>query len=229
VKGVLHPFSLAALAFCFLSSCEREESAKPVASSAPASPYHDIPGATHVGHESCKTCHEAEFQDWLLSDHHKAMNPATEEFVLGDFNDATFEHFGQVFRFFRKDGGYWVNALDETGTARDMKIEYTFGHYPLQQYLIPFSGGRYQALQVCWDSRTKEEGGQRWYHLYPDEAVPPDDILHWTRRHFNWNYMCADCHSTNLDKSFDAGTWSNWLSHSRWRASSGATSAGSGV
>ena len=56
----------------------------------PASPYHDIPGATHVGHESCKTCHEAEFQDWLLSDHHKAMNPATEEFVLGDFNDATF-------------------------------------------------------------------------------------------------------------------------------------------
>jgi len=132
------------------------------------------------------------------------MNPATEEFVLGDFNNATFEHFGQVFRFFRKGAEYWVNALDETGVARDWKVAYTFGHYPLQQYLIPFPGGRYQALQVCWDSRPKEEGGQRWYHLYPDEPVPPDDVLHWTRRHFNWNYMCADCHSTHLDKGFDA-------------------------
>jgi tetratricopeptide (TPR) repeat protein len=134
------------------------------------------------------------------------MNPATEEFVLGDFNDAVFEHHGQVFRFFRKGSEYWVNALDENGVAKDMKVDYTFGHFPLQQYLIPFSGGRYQALQVCWDSRPKEQGGQRWYHLYPDEPVPPDDILHWTRRHFNWNYMCADCHSTNLDKGFDAGT-----------------------
>ncbi len=141
------------------------------------------------------------------------MNPATEEFVLGDFDDAIFEHYGQVFRFFRKGAEYWVNAPDEKGVARDMKIDYTFGHDPLQQYLIPFPGGRYQALQVCWDSRPKEEGGQRWYHLYPDEPVPPDDILHWTRRHFNWNYMCADCHSTNLQKSFDPGTDSY---HTTW-------------
>jgi len=196
--------SAALLAACALISCGRNgDGDAPVT---PRSPYHGIPSATHVGHESCKTCHEAEFREWLESDHHKAMNPATEEFVLGDFDDAVFEHFGQVFRFFRKDGGYWVNAPDESGVARDMKIDYTFGHHPLQQYLIPFPGGRYQALQVCWDSRPEEEGGQRWYHLYPDEPVPPDDVLHWTRRHFNWNYMCADCHSTNLDKGFDAET-----------------------
>jgi len=193
-----------ALAALFLPSCERGEG--DVQAPQVSSPYHAIPGATHVGHQACKTCHEPEYRDWLLSDHHKAMNPATEEFVLGDFNGVTFEHFGQVFRFFRRGEEYWVNAPDEGGTARDMKVEYTFGHYPLQQYLIPFSGGRYQALQVCWDSRPEAEGGQRWYHLYPDEAVPPDDILHWTRRHFNWNYMCADCHSTNLDKGFDAET-----------------------
>lgn len=188
-----------------LASCGRESASDPE-KSASSSPWHPVPGASHVGHESCKTCHEAQFQEWLLSDHHKAMNPATEEFVLGDFNNAVFDHHGQVFRFFRKGSEYWVNALDENGVAKDMKVDYTFGHFPLQQYLIPFPGGRYQALQVCWDSRPKEQGGQRWYHLYPDEPVPPDDILHWTRRHFNWNYMCADCHSTNLDKGFDDGT-----------------------
>lgn len=202
VKPPVLPSVLSAL---LLAACGREkEGTEPPASS--SSPYHFVPNATFVGHESCRSCHEAEFREWLESDHHRAMNPATEEFVLGDFDDAVFEHFGQVFRFFRRDGGYWVNAPDETGAARDMRIEYTFGHYPLQQYLIPFPGGRYQALQVCWDSRPAEEGGQRWYHLYPDEPVPPDDILHWTRRHFNWNYMCADCHSTNLDKGFDAET-----------------------
>ena len=44
--------------------------------------------------------------------------------------------------------------------------------------------------------------------------MPHDDILHWTRQHFNWNYMCADCHSTDLKKNFDVAsnsydtTWS---------------------
>ncbi len=170
------------------------------------SPYHDIPNAEFVGLENCKSCHEEQYEDWRLSDHHKAMNPATEEFVLGDFKDMEFEHFDQKFRFFRKGEEFWVNAADDEGVYRDMKVDYTFGHYPLQQYLIPFSGGRYQALQVCWDSRPEEEGGQKWYHLYPDEPIPSDDILHWSRRHFNWNYMCADCHSTNLAKNYDPET-----------------------
>jgi len=195
-----------------LTSCGPEEKNDTTATPV-SSPYHPNPQATFAGLESCKSCHQDQYGEWLQSDHHKAMNPATEEFVLGDFNNAEFDHFGQVFRFFRKGEEYWVNAPDETGERKDMKVAYTFGHRPLQQYLIPFPDGRYQALQVCWDTRPAEEGGQRWYHLYPDEPVPPEDILHWTRRYFNWNYMCADCHSTNLDKGFDAGTLSY---HTTW-------------
>ena len=144
------------------------------------SPWHDISGATYVGAKSCQSCHEAEFSDWIQSDHHRAMQAATVETVRGDFNDTSFEHFGHSWRFFRKGEEYWVNAEDEKGEPRDFKIEYTFGHEPLQQYLVPFPGGRYQALQVCWDTRPAEEGGQRWFHLYPEEEIPPDDILHWT-------------------------------------------------
>lgn len=195
------------LAAAILVSCgQQDKSTDPAAESAPDSPYHDIPGARYVGAQSCRACHEQAFEEWKQSDHHLAMNPATEEFVLGDFDDTEFEHYGQRFRFFRRDDEYWVNAPDDSGEVRDMKIAYTFGHEPLQQYLIAFPGGRYQALQACWDSRPEEEGGQRWFHLYPDEPVPPEDVLHWTRRHFNWNYMCADCHSTNLRKNFDSET-----------------------
>lgn len=193
---------LGVFALCF-TSCGPGGNEPETAETEEYSPYLSMPDATFVGAENCKACHEAEYAEWLLSDHHKAMNPATEEFVLGDFDDAEFDHFGQVFRFFRKGDEYWINAEDVDGERKDMKVDYTFGHYPLQQYLIPFPGGRYQALQVCWDSRPESEGGQRWYHLYPDEPIPTDDVLHWTRRHFNWNYMCADCHSTNLKKNFD--------------------------
>ncbi len=192
----------------FFTSCEKKtppdtDEKQPAVA---GSPYHLVKDAQYVGAQNCRACHEKEFGEWTQSDHHKAMEPANAETVLGDFSDVDFEHFKHRWHFFKKGNEFWVNAEDENGKRQDYKIDYTFGFYPLQQYLIPFPGGRYQALQVCWDSRPKEEGGQRWYHLYPDEEVPPADILHWTRRHFNWNFMCADCHSTNLRKNFDVAT-----------------------
>ncbi len=192
-----------AFGFVGLVSCEKAEETEPLAAAESYSPYHKIPEASYVGAKDCKGCHEKEFADWMQSDHHKAMLPATAENVLGDFSGVEFDHYGEKSRFYKKGEEFWVNTEGPEGEQVDYKIDYTFGHYPLQQYLIKFPGGRYQALQVCWDSRPKEEGGQRWYHLYPDEPIPSTDILHWTRRHFNWNYMCADCHSTDLQKNFD--------------------------
>ncbi len=83
-------------------------------------------------------------------------------------------------------------------------IKYTFGVDPLQQYLVEFPDGRLQALSIAWDSRPKEKGGQRWFHLYPDEHIRHDDVLHWTRLSQNWNFMCAECHSTGVRKNYDA-------------------------
>ncbi len=39
--------------------------------------------------------------------------------------------------------------------------------------------------------------------LYPNERITHDDELHWTRPAQNWNFMCADCHSTGLRKNYD--------------------------
>ena len=75
-----------------------------------------------------------------------------------------------------------------------------------QQYLVDIGAGRLQALSVVWDSRPAAAGGNRWFHLYPDEPIPAGDSLHWTGPQQNWNYMCAECHSTNLVKGYDAAT-----------------------
>jgi tetratricopeptide (TPR) repeat protein len=68
----------------------------------------------------------------------------------------------------------------------------------LQQYLVPFPGGRLQCLPIAWDVNKK-----KWYHLYPDTPIDPKDWLYWTNAGQNWNGMCAECHSTNLKKNYD--------------------------
>lgn len=173
------------------------------------------PAQNHSGSETCASCHPVEAARWRQSHHFHAMAPALPGNVLGDFDNATFDYFGNTSRFYRRDGQYYVETADETGQLQEFRIAYTFGWTPLQQYLVEMpDDGRLQALSITWDSRPATEGGQHWYHLYPDEEIRTDDPLHWTGAFQNWNSRCASCHSTALDKAYNpdedsyATTWS---------------------
>jgi Tfp pilus assembly protein PilF len=131
------------------------------------------------------------------------MAEPNDSTVLGNFNNAVFIQHGITSRFTKSKDGYFVRTEGEDGKMHEYRISYVFGYRPLQQYLIAFPGGKYQTLPLCWDARPKKAGGQRWFHIYGDERIPPNDILFWTRVTQNWNYMCAECHSTNLLKSYD--------------------------
>jgi predicted CXXCH cytochrome family protein len=159
--------------------------------------------AEYVGRENCTECHELQHELFMGSDHDEAMQPATEEYMLGDFEDASFTHHGITSRFYTKDDRYFVYTEGPEGVMEEYEIQYTFGVRPLQQYLIEFPGGRYQCLPLCWDTRPAGEGGQKWFHIYGDERIAPDDVLFWTKVSQNWNYMCAECHSTNLRKNYE--------------------------
>ena len=158
----------------------------------------------YVGSQTCQRCHNPEYQAWRGSHHELAMQPANERTVLGDFDDHRLSHFGVTTRFFRDGNAFMVTTEGPEGSPETYEVLYTFGVSPLQQYLVAFPGGRMQALSLAWDSRPQGEGGQRWFHIYPDEAIAPGDELHWTELSHNWNSMCADCHSTNLRKNYDA-------------------------
>jgi len=134
------------------------------------------------------------------------MADANEQSVLGNFNNAKFTYAGLTSTFFKRDGKFFVNTDGRDGKLTDSEIKYTFGVYPLQQYLVVFPDGRLQALSIAWDSRPKKDGGQSWFHLYPNERITYDDELHWTRPSQNWNFMCADCHSTEVRKNYDPAT-----------------------
>jgi len=169
--------------------------------------------ARYFGSQSCSTCHEAEYSQWQESHHAQAMAHASAASVRGDFSNVEFRHFDTTSSFYQREDEFYVLTDNANGDLEEFRIGYTFGVDPLQQYLIEFEDGRMQALPIAWDTRPASDGGQKWFHLYQDEPIKHDDPLHWTRREHNWNFMCAECHSTNLIKNYDsaadtyASTW----------------------
>ena len=160
--------------------------------------FSNVPSHAFTGSQACQSCHAQEYQNWQGSHHDLAMQLPTKETVLGDFDDATFTYNGVTTRFFREGDKFMVNTDGEDGKAQDFEVAYVFGVDPLQQYLLPLSRGRLQALTIAWDARPEAQGGQRWYHLYPDETIDHEDPLHWTGPYQNWNTRCAECHSTDV-------------------------------
>lgn len=170
-----------------------EYSVKPVIKGAPS----------FVGSGQCRPCHQEAYAKWKGSHHDLAMDIASEETVLGDFNNVQFvdPYSGAASRFFRKNGDFYVETEGPGGAVGVFKITHTFGVYPNQQYLIPFPGGRLQCLNVGWNAKQST-----WYRLPPYEVDGPDDWLHWTKGGQTWNGMCAECHSTKLEKRYDKTT-----------------------
>ena len=162
-----------------------------------------------VGDKKCGSCHTKEYADWKTSDHFHAMMIANDSTVEGNFNDVTYSADGVTSHFFKKDGKFFVNTQGNDGLNHDYPIDYTFGIHPLQQYLVPFPGGRMQCTRQCWDTKN-----QKWFQQYPNQTMDYRDWLHWTGGAQTWNAMCASCHSTNLQTNYNVAadtfhtTWS---------------------
>ncbi|MEZ6089988.1 MAG: ammonia-forming cytochrome c nitrite reductase subunit c552 [Pirellulaceae bacterium] len=176
--------------------------------------------AEYVGRQSCVDCHQTEAALYQGSHHDLAMDRATEQSVIGDFNDATLEHHGITSRMYRDGSKFMIHTEGPDGQMSDFEVSYVFGVDPLQQYMVEFDRtadmaddevGRLQVLRISWDTHNK-----KWFYLDPPdvhEKLAPDDALHWTGIAQRWNTMCAECHSTNLQKNFNAA---KARYHTRW-------------
>ena len=158
-----------------------------------------------TGGPSCIECHQKEYRLWKGSDHDSAMMVASDTSVKGDFNNAEFTYNGKTSKFFKQDGKFFVFTEGPGGEMKEFQVTHTFGIRPLQQYLVPFENGKYQCLPIAWNT-----GEKKWFHMagmvYHPEDLKPDNWLYWTNQAQNWNSMCAECHSTNLQKNFDLET-----------------------
>jgi len=99
------------------------------------------PPADYVGAATCKECHANEYNAWSASHHRVAMQETNEWTVLGNFNNSKLKHFNIESTMFRRDGKFMVRTDGADGKLADFEINYVFGVWPLQQYLVGFPGG----------------------------------------------------------------------------------------
>ncbi len=157
----------------------------------------------YVGSQSCIDCHEGAAADWEGSHHALAWTLPSPDTVVADFDGTVFEHDGMTARFRIEGDAYRVEVTEKDGETTDYRVHSVAGIEPLQQYLLETEPGRIQSFDVVWDT---EQGG--WFHLYPDQDLPPDDGLHWTGSYKTWNGRCAECHATGFEKNYEATTGS---------------------
>lgn len=155
----------------------------------------------YVTSSACKTCHEDAYTAWQGSHHDWAWKDATDDTVLGNFDDVTFDHLGVESRFFKDSEAYFVNTEGPEGSPKTYPVIYTVGVEPLQQYLIESEPGRLQTLTVSWDTENT-----RWFDLNPDQRIQANDGMHSMGVFQNWNGRCAVCHSTGYEKNYDPAT-----------------------
>ena len=171
------------------------------------------PVAEFTGGKACIECHQKEYRLWKGSDHDSAMAVASDTSVRGNFNNAEFTFNGKTSKFYKRAGKFFVYTEGPGGTMKEFQVTHTFGIRPLQQYLIPFENGKYQCLPIAWNTTE-----HKWFHMaamvYKPEDLKPDNWLYWTNQAQNWNSMCAECHSTNLQKNYNIESKSY---HTTWK------------
>ncbi|WP_074736359.1 cytochrome c3 family protein [Ruegeria halocynthiae] len=155
----------------------------------------------YVGSEVCADCHHEQTEAWQNSHHALAWTEVEDGHVLADFDGTSFSHDGMRVAFVDQMGVLSAQVTEKDGTTTEYPVHSAVGIAPLQQYLFETQPGRLQSFDVVWDT---EKG--RWYHLYPEQDLPPNDGLHWTGPYKNWNARCAECHATGYVKKYDADT-----------------------
>lgn len=157
--------------------------------------------ADYVGSDSCTDCHNEIAQSWSASHHALAWTEPGPDTIVADFDGTEFSHDGMTARFRSDADGYAVTVTEKDGKTTDYPVHSVAGIAPLQQYLLETEPGRLQSFDVVWDVERA-----RWYHLYPDQDLPPDDGLHWTGPYKTWNARCAECHATGYRRNYGPRT-----------------------
>lgn len=155
--------------------------------------------AQYAGSGSCQECHAEEFKQWQGSNHQRAERAFDANEDNRDFDPSRFiqqdDHRSVMFL---SNATPRVTALGLSGGLETHSISRVIGNDPLRQFLVAFPGGRYQALEAAYDPRSNQ-----WFNVFGTEDRHPGEWGHWTGRGMNWNYMCANCHNTRLQRNYD--------------------------
>lgn len=160
-----------------------------------------------VGSAACAACHQAQSDDYRGSHHDKALVAPSPELAKARFDDKHFaSELGGSADFSMRGDAPFVTTKGADGKPATLPISYISGVWPIEQYVVATERGKLQSLGAVWDSRTAAEGGAKWFHVYGAPGIAPSDTLYFTAPAQNWNHVCADCHSTRVERRYDSAT-----------------------
>ena len=98
-------------------------------------PESNIHPADYAGPDSCKKCHQKNYDSWSKHPHRWMNAMATEEIVVGDFSgDGGISHLGGRAEFFRKDDSFRMTT-ERGNHSREYLITQTIGSRFFQYYI----------------------------------------------------------------------------------------------
>ncbi len=154
----------------------------------------------YLGSKACADCHTEAYSAWQDSHHANAWRLPGPDTLVGAFKGETFSDNGMQATFARNADGLAVTVQESDGSTTIYRVHSVGGVHPLEHLILETGDGFLQSFDIVWDVEQR-----RWYHLYPDQDLPPVDGFHWSGAYKNWNARCAECHATGFEKNYDFG------------------------
>ncbi len=167
------------------------------------------PARAYVGSAACSDCHDKEFKGWQASWHARALSPATDPFVVGDFANAHFKGASSEAVMARHGKDRTMRTAGPDGSTADFPVNWVIGGKRMQDAVTVFPDGRWQVLPVYFHVSEK-----KWVDFTEAKqgALTPAHPFWWTNARRMANHECLDCHTTNLRVANANGTWTTTAS-----------------
>ena len=158
----------------------------------------EVQGDGYVSSNTCRTCHQHNYDTWYDSYHRTMTQVATTESVFGKFDNIELELAGRTYLLEQINGKYWVEMDDperprnnDTVDRIKRQIVMTTGSHHMQAYWLETRDGR-KLMQFPFVF-LKEE--QRWIPSDASFLQPPRTSQ--LPVPGLWNMNCVRCHVTD--------------------------------
>ena len=151
--------------------------------------------AEYAGTESCKECHEKQYNAFINSHHRKYVQVVTPETVIGDFTkNNVLKVGGHETRMIRRGDEFFVETVGSDGTRHEYRCQKTIGFHYKQRYQTTLADGRLYVLPVQWNRNE-----QRWVDYHGLAKHKPGSGGYWCDPERAVAVRCAGCHGTGIE------------------------------
>ena len=157
------------------------------------------PTGGYVGSAACKSCHPNQHGSWHESYHRRMTQVASDESVLGDFNNVRLIGKDLGARLFKEDGQYKAEiSLDNFQTTHVYTVVMTTGSHVRQAYWLADPDDKQLMLLPFMYLRAE----QRWIprpsgYIGRNSQSNSSELTAFQAEKGRWQFACIRCHTTH--------------------------------